>query len=108
MYTELEKRVTRLKLEVDSEMVVGFIRTGIGEAHPLSFLVRLCYGFLVKDWTVRICHVYREANSLADVLANYVFSLLLGVHIFFSVLLCVKTIMRDDVDGTTFPRQVRV
>ena len=71
-------------------------------------LVRLCYGFLVKDWTVRICHVYREANSLADVLANYVFSLLLGVHIFFSVLLCVKTIMRDDVDGTTFPRQVRV
>lgn len=53
-------------LEVDSELVVGFLKTGIQESHPLSFLLRLCHDFISKDWTIRIDHVYREANCLAD------------------------------------------
>lgn len=64
----------RIELEVDSEIVVGFLKTVIDDAHPLSFLVRLCHGFLSRDWLVRISHVYREANSLADGLSNYAFA----------------------------------
>ncbi|KAL9304836.1 putative ribonuclease H domain-containing protein [Arabidopsis thaliana] len=39
----------RVELEVDSELVVGFLQSGISEAHPLAFLVRLCHGLLSKD-----------------------------------------------------------
>lgn len=63
--------MTRLELEIDSEMVVGFFKTVIEDSHPLLFLVRLYYGFISKDWIVRIGHVYREGNGLADGLANH-------------------------------------
>ena len=39
----------RLELEVDSELVVGFLKDGIIDSHPLSFLVRLCHGFISRD-----------------------------------------------------------
>ncbi|CAA7029707.1 unnamed protein product [Microthlaspi erraticum] len=75
-----ESKAERVELEVDSEIVAGFLKTRIEEVHPLSFLVRLCHGFLSMHWIVRIFHVYREANRLADGLANYAFSLLSGVR----------------------------
>lgn len=69
----LEYVFRRMELELDSELVVGFLRTGISEAHLLCFLVRLCHDFFTKDWIVRVIHVYREANRLTDGLANYAF-----------------------------------
>ena len=44
-----EKGISRLEVEVDSKMVVGFLMTGIEDTHRLSFLVRLCHGFLTRD-----------------------------------------------------------
>jgi len=108
LYTAWGKRITRLELEVDSEVVVGFLKQGIGETHTLSFLVRLCHGFLSKDWIVRISHVYREANSLADGLANHVFSLPLCFHIFDSVLFVVDTLFIEDNNGPGRLRHVRL
>ena len=81
-----ECKVSQLELEVDSEVVVGFLRTGISESHPLSFLVRMCYGFISRDWIVRISHKYRETNRLADELANYAFFF----ASWFSVFLCLS------------------
>ena len=49
LYLAWEQRVLRVEVEVDSEIVVEFLKTGIGDHHPLSFLVRLCHGFLSKD-----------------------------------------------------------
>ncbi|KAL9286103.1 putative RNA-directed DNA polymerase [Arabidopsis thaliana] len=46
LYMAWERRFTRVELEVDSELVVGFLTTGISDTHSLSFLVRLCHGFL--------------------------------------------------------------
>ncbi|CAA7053003.1 unnamed protein product [Microthlaspi erraticum] len=103
-----EKGVTRLEVEVDSALVVGFVKTGICDTHPLSFLVHLCHGFLSKDWEVRITHTYREANNLADGLANYAFSLPLGLHSFDSVPPGLVAILCDDERGVSRSRQVRV
>lgn len=103
-----ERGVTQLEMEIDSEMVVGFLRTGIDDSHPLSFLVRLCHGLLSKDWSVRISHVYREANRLADGLANYAFLLPLGFHLFNSTPDSVMSIVHDDVAGSAYPRNVQV
>ncbi|KAG7579838.1 Ribonuclease H domain [Arabidopsis thaliana x Arabidopsis arenosa] len=105
LYLAWERRATRVELEVDSELVVGFLKTGVSDSHPLSFLVRLCYGFISKDWIVRISHVYREANRLADGLANYAFSLPLGFHSFVSMPDCVCSILATDASGATTSRQ---
>ncbi|KAL1221484.1 putative ribonuclease H protein [Cardamine amara subsp. amara] len=100
--------VTRLELEVDSQLVVGFLQTRISDAHPLSFLVRLCHDFLSRDWIVRISHAYREANRLADGLANYAFTLPLGFYLLEFTPPIVEAIVEDDVRGTAFPRHVRI
>ncbi|KAL9281726.1 putative ribonuclease H [Arabidopsis thaliana] len=103
-----ERGITRLELEVDSKIVVGFLQTGIPDSHPLSFLVRLCYGFISRDWLVRISHVYREANRLADGLANYAFSLPLGLHVFNSVPDSIASFVFEDVNGPACPRTIRM
>ncbi|KAG7571880.1 Ribonuclease H-like superfamily [Arabidopsis suecica] len=108
LYIAWGRGITRLELEVDSEMVVGFLRTGIEDSHPLSFLVRLCHGFLSKDWLVRVSHVYREANRLADGLANYAFSLPLGFHLFASSPESVNLLLLEDINGPARPRNVRL
>ncbi|KAG7548150.1 Ribonuclease H domain [Arabidopsis suecica] len=73
LYLAWAARASQVELEVDSAIVVEFLKTGIGKHHPLSFLVHLCHGFISKDYEVRISHVYRKANCLADGLANYDF-----------------------------------
>ena len=106
LYMAWECKLTRIELEVDSEVVVGFLKTGIGASHPLSFLVRMCHGFLVRHWIVRISHVYREANRLADGLANYGFSLPLGVHVFDVPPSSLVSVLREDGCGTEYPRRI--
>jgi len=105
LYLAWERKSSHIELEVDSEIVVGFLKTGISDHHPLSFLVRLCHGFISKDWRVRIFHVYREANRFADGLANYVFSLPLGFHFVPNV---VDLFWKEDNLGVTCPRQIPV
>lgn len=93
---------------MDSEVVVGFLKTGISDSHPLSFHVRLCHGCLSRDWIVRISHVYREANRLADGLANYAFSLPLGFNTFSSSSDVVNPILIEDANGAAYPRDIRI
>lgn len=108
LYLAWERRFPKVELEVDFAVVVGFLTAGISDMHPLSFLVRLCHDFLSKDWDVRVSHVYREANRLADGLASYAFSLCLGFHYCEFVPIVLDSILRDDNLGSTRPRQVRV
>ncbi|CAA7045624.1 unnamed protein product [Microthlaspi erraticum] len=50
----------------------------------------------------------KEANRLADGLANYAFSLQLGLHTFDSVPPDLFSVLRDDECGDSIPRHVRV
>lgn len=108
LYIAWENRFKRVHLEVNSELVVGFLKTTIDALHPLSFLVRLFNGFISKNWIVWICHVYREANRLVDKLANYVFSLPLGFHSLKVVPVDCVTVLRDYALGSTRPRQAPI
>nr|AID60103.1 hypothetical protein [Brassica napus] len=101
-----DKGIRKLEVEVDSKSVVGFLKTGIHDSHPLSFLVRLCYGFVSRDWIVNFSHVYRETNRLADGLANYAFSLQFGLHFFDSVPEHVAPIMLEDLNEVARTRQI--
>ena len=106
LYIAWEKGITRLERKVDLEIVVGFLTTEIDENHPLFFLIRLCYGFLSRDWIVRICHVYRKTNRLADILANYAFTLPFGFHSFDIQLEFVSLILLEDINGSPYPRDI--
>ena len=101
-----DRGIRRLEVEVDSESVVGFLQTGIHDVHPFSFLVRLCYGFISRDWLVKFSHVYREANRLADGLANYAFSLRFGLHYFESILEHVAPILLEDLNEVARSQQI--
>ncbi|XP_019089219.1 PREDICTED: uncharacterized protein LOC104733943 [Camelina sativa] len=101
-----EKQATRLELEIDSKVVVGFLKTGVSEAHLLSFLICLCHGFISRDWCVRISHVYRETNRLADGLANYAFSLELVFHALDVVSSCIEFLLSSDTQGMASLRRV--
>ncbi|CAA7033568.1 unnamed protein product [Microthlaspi erraticum] len=107
LYVAWERRIPRLVIEVDSEIVVGFFNSGISDVHPLSFLVHLCYGFLSRDWIVRVMHAYKEANRVADDLANHAFSLPLSFYLFTSVPAKLSMRLLKDVDGSTRARFVR-
>ncbi|KAL1224257.1 putative ribonuclease H protein [Cardamine amara subsp. amara] len=108
LYIVWGRRVTRLELEVDSKLVVGFLQTEISDSHPLSFMVRLCHGVLSRDWIVQISHVYREANCLAAGLANYAFTLPLGFHLLESTPPIVEVLVEDDGRRNVFPRHIRI
>lgn len=108
LYIAWEHGATRVALEVDSEIVVGFLRSGIVDTHPLSFLVHLCHGFISRDWIVRVTHVYREANRLADGLANYAFSLPLGFHSLSTCPRVVDSLVFEDVVGLAHSRLIRL
>jgi len=71
----LGERLRKVDLEVDSELIVGFLQSGISEAYPIAFEICLCHSYFSKNWLVRISHVYRETNRLTDELANYTFYL---------------------------------
>ena len=56
----------------------------------------MCYGFISRDWIVKISNVYKEANHLADGLANYAFFLPFGVHYFELLPEHVASMLSDD------------
>ncbi|XP_010435718.1 PREDICTED: uncharacterized protein LOC104719481 [Camelina sativa] len=89
-----------------AEVVVSFLQTGISKAYPLSFLVRFCHGFISRDWMVRVVHMHRKANRLADGLVNYAFSLPLSFHLFQSSPESVAAIALQDSVGHAIPRLV--
>ena len=93
---------------MDSKVVVEFLTTGIGDTHPLSFLVRLCHGFISRDWLVCIVHVYRKANRLADGLANLAFSFPFGFHRLDNAPIEVADVLQEDVVGPPRPRLTHV
>lgn len=49
LYLTWERHITRLEVEVDSELVVGFLSKGISDSHPLSFVVHMCHDFLSRN-----------------------------------------------------------
>lgn len=99
LYMAWDRRFVQVDLEVDPEIVVGFLHTSICASHPLSFMVRMCY------WISEFL-TYKEVNHLADGFSNYAFFLSLGLHVFASPSITLFSIMRDDGSGTACPRRV--
>jgi ribonuclease HI len=95
-----------VEVRIDSVKVVEDIihnraSKGCGKA-----LIRSISELLRDDWEVSITHSYREANNLADALANYSFSKKDKFCIFQDCPDYCKHLLDADVKGVTTPRSV--
>jgi hypothetical protein len=88
--------------EMDSLVVVNMVNLG---SSPNAFLQPL---FHHPGWSTSVCHVYREANRCADLLANLGHTSLDFNCNFIDVFSpTLKLLLEDDVRGVSFPRLIQ-
>ena len=66
-----DKGFRKVVLESDSRVVVGLINGDTVRVDRNYNLIMQIKEVVGKDWEVKIFHVYREANCVADWLTNY-------------------------------------
>ena len=77
------QKYRKVWIQTDSSVVVGML-TNRMQRHPEHhFLIQQCYNLLhMEQLEVKITHCYREANKVADILANKGVDGMLGVTIY--------------------------
>ena len=65
-----ELRYKHINLEIDSQILLNWLTTYGILASELSILILDCKMLLGQEWTVLPCHVFCEANDMADELAK--------------------------------------
>lgn len=67
-------------MESDSKVAIELIKHGVNPEHQLAGLVyRIRQLLSNEDWNCQVQHVFREANGVADWLANHAHSFPRGV-----------------------------
>lgn len=100
--------VKHLILESDSQVAVKLVNEGVPTTHPYYFIVHRISLLLQRHWVVRILHTWREANRVADVLANLSHGVQLGSHIWVDPPPSTLLNLHYDCMGTFVPRLVSV
>ena len=66
-----EHQVTKLCLQIDSSVVAGMLSRKERWNPGITGLIQQCHNLIEwEGWEVKVYHVYREANRVADILAN--------------------------------------
>lgn len=65
-----DKSWRKIVINSDSKKSIEWINGDYPLQGRLRHLIRDCKRLIAKDWEVRICHVYREQNEVADCLAR--------------------------------------
>ena len=55
-------------------------------------------------WVVKICHVCREANRVADAMASSGHGVQLVLTVNYDPPLSIRSILEEDIRGVSFPR----
>jgi ribonuclease HI len=96
----------RVEVRIDSVEVVEDINHNRASKGSGKALIRSISDLLKDNWEVSIKHSYREANNLADALANYSFSTKDKFCFFQDCPGYCKHIFDADVKGVTTPKSV--
>ncbi|CAI0459471.1 unnamed protein product [Linum tenue] len=70
----------RVELQLDSQTAITLLQDTGSHSHQHASLTLAFQSLLRREWEVRITHIYREANFLADCLAHKGHSLSPGYH----------------------------
>lgn len=99
-----ERGFTNILVESDSLTAVNFISGGCSATHPCSPLVKEIHKFMTVDGSISVAHTFREANQVADRLANFGISLSMACKIFEVIPDFLIDSLRGDACNTFFPR----
>ncbi|KAF7824182.1 putative ribonuclease H-like domain, reverse transcriptase zinc-binding domain-containing protein [Senna tora] len=93
-------------LESDSLLAVNFIRNGCNDDHVCAGLIKRVRSLMAHFRYVKILHIFREANGVADFLAGE--AVRKKSSFYFDNILpeCCKLLILDDVRGVGRPRLV--
>ncbi|GLT95270.1 hypothetical protein SLE2022_129620 [Rubroshorea leprosula] len=98
------KNFSHLLIETDSLTAVNLLSKDPIENHPLSSLVFDCRDLLRCIPHVKISHVMRESNMVADILAKMGHDITEDFVVFESIPHCVMNACIADIVGVEFPR----
>ncbi|CAN1732274.1 Putative ribonuclease H protein At1g65750, partial [Linum perenne] len=70
----------RVAVQVDSLCAVQLLSNPAESEHQHASIIAQFLQLKQRDWTIELQHIYREANFLADFLANRGHSLPFGTH----------------------------
>ncbi|KAH9673337.1 reverse transcriptase domain-containing protein [Citrus sinensis] len=103
-----EAGIKRLLVEVDSLCVTQLVSKQVVVPNEFYALVVAIREIISRNWQVSITHIYREANSAADFMANMAHSYPHGLHLFSSPPVGIYSIIVQDLYGVTQPRLIPV
>ncbi|CAI0444865.1 unnamed protein product [Linum tenue] len=72
----------KILLQLDSTTAINILTAQDQTVHKYHNLVLQFQGLIQRNWEVRISHIYREGNKVADFLANKGHSVSIGYHVF--------------------------
>jgi len=103
-----EEKLSKVWIRTDSLVVVGML-TNKMQWHPEHhFMLQQCTKLMLKeDWEVKISHCYREANQVADILANKGVVGMLGVIKYQSPPTEIREALYADAVGVFWPRHAK-
>ncbi|MCI33000.1 ethylene responsive transcription factor 1b, partial [Trifolium medium] len=100
--------VTKVKVHVDSSVVVQTLNSTNGGSIVGWRLVQEIRRLLALDWDIKVCHFYREANACADTLANMSCDHGLGLRLYDNCPSRMSSLLLADIMGITTPRIIAV
>ncbi|CAN0854912.1 Putative ribonuclease H protein At1g65750 [Linum grandiflorum] len=99
-----DKGFRRVHLQLDSSCALAFLLGDPPDDAKHRSCIREARQLLARDWKVITSHIYREGNSVADLLAYHGHSLDFGFHILSSLPRSVVDSIQADMAGIVFPR----
>jgi len=100
-----ELAITKLWIQLDSQVLVGMLQGEIAWCPRHRFLLQQCRDLIIgREWMVRVTHCFREANQVANRLANLGITTSLGVTILQHPHLEVRDVLLTDCMGAAWPR----
>jgi len=104
-----EAGIRKLWVQVDSKVVETLLTIPRLRSSEYNGIIQQCKILIDRaDWEVRITHCFREANQVADKLANMGLEGQLGVKLYHAPPEVVRGALLSDQMGVAWPRQFRV
>nr|WMB96843.1 reverse transcriptase [Solanum melongena]WMB97160.1 reverse transcriptase [Solanum aethiopicum] len=93
-------------LESDSLVAVSKILQPLKDSDPLFSIIHACKELLHRNWSVSIVHVYREANTCADRMANLAHKGPFDLSLLLQPPSYLAPYLQEDLLGVSRPRSV--
>ncbi|KAF7838963.1 Ribonuclease H protein [Senna tora] len=103
-----EKGFRRVWFESDSRVVVDLILNGCDAQHPLAGFVKIARCLLDRSWQVRVSHIFREGNQVADCIAGCALRSRSSIDFMCNFPKNCGLLLLGDAFGTLVPRVVAV